>query len=60
MVPRRSGERSRTMDEGKRSEAQEALRGETGEPKQEERCKLAKDEVDGVAGGRPPVHLPPQ
>ena len=48
------------MDERKRSEAQEALRGETGKPKQEERCKLAKDEVDGVAGGRPPVHVPPQ
>ena len=37
-----------------------AISGEASEPKQEERCKLAKDEVDGVTGGRPPVHVPPQ
>ena len=42
------------MDDKKQLEIQEALQGEASEPKQEERCKLAKDEVDGVTGGRPP------
>ena len=48
------------MDDKKQLEIQEALQGEASEPKQEERCKLTKDEVDGVTGGRPPVHVPPQ
>ena len=48
------------MDEKKQLEVQEALQDETREPKQEKRCNLAKDEVDNVTGGRPPVHVPPQ
>ena len=48
------------MDDKKQLEIQEAPQGEASEPKQEERCKLAEDEVDGVTGGRPPVHVPPQ
>ena len=48
------------MDDEKQLEIREPLQGEASEPEEEERCKLAKDEVDGVTGGRPPVHVPPQ
>lgn len=48
------------MDEKTRTEDQEVLREDANAPKPEERCKLAKEDVDNVAGGRPPVHTPPQ
>ena len=48
------------MDETKRQEVGRDRTEEPEAPETETREGLSKEDVDVVAGGRPPIHTPPQ